>query len=143
MKISTKGRYGVRIMAEVAKSGAGSPVKITDITTRQGITVKYTEQICGILLKAGLLRSVRGAQGGYVLSKQPENYTVFEILNCLEGDLAPVACVNLNSDECERFEDCNVRTLWAGLNKVIVDYLVGVTLADLINTAPPEDYYII
>ena len=140
MKISTKGRYGVRIMADVAKNGR-SPVKITDISARQGITLKYTEQICGMLAKGGLLQSIRGAQGGYVLVKQPDKYTVLEILNFLEGDLAPVACVN--SDSCERFEDCSVRSLWTGLYKTIADYLGGVTLADLINTAPSGDFYVI
>ena len=129
MKISTKGRYGVRIMADVAKNGGDSPVKITDISARQDVTLKYTEQICGMLAKGGLLQSIRGSQGGYVLVKQPEKYTVLEILNCLEGDLAPVGCVN--SDTCERFEGCNVRSLWSGLYKVISEYLGGVTLADL------------
>ena len=141
MKISTKGRYGVRIMADVAKNGNDSPAKITDISARQNLTLKYTEQICGILAKGGLLRSIRGAAGGYVLVKQPDKYTVLEILNCLEGDLAPVDCVN--SDVCERFDDCNVRSLWTGLYKVIADYLGGVTLADLINTAPSGDFYVI
>ena len=141
MKISTKGRYGVRIMADIAKNGGGSPVRITDISARQGVTLKYTEQICGILAKAGLLRSIRGASGGYVLVKQPDKYSVLEILNCLEGDLAPVGCVN--SETCERFDGCNVRTLWTGLYKVVADYLGGVTLADLINTAPSGDFYVI
>lgn len=141
MKISTKGRYGVRIMADVAKHGNDSPVKITDISSRQDLTLKYTEQICGILAKAGLLRSIRGASGGYVLVKQPDRYTVLEILNCLEGDLTPVSCVN--SDACERFGDCNVRSLWSGLYKVVSEYLGGVTLADLIDTAPSGDFYVI
>lgn len=141
MKISTKGRYGVRIMADIAENGHDSPVRITDISARQGVTLKYTEQICGILAKGGLLRSIRGAQGGYVLVKQPDKYTVLEILNCLEGDLAPVDCVN--SDLCERSEGCNVRSLWSGLYKVIAEYLGGITLADLINTAPSGDFYVI
>ena len=141
MKISTKGRYGVRIMADVAKNGGDSPVKITDISARQGVTLKYTEQICGILSKGGLLRSIRGAQGGYVLVKQPEKYTVLEILNCLEGDLAPVGCVN--SDLCERFEGCSVRSLWSGLYKVVEEYLGGVTLADLVSAASSGDFYVI
>ena len=141
MKISTKGRYGVRIMADIAACGQDAPVRITDISARQGVTLKYTEQICGLLAKAGLLRSIRGAQGGYMLTKQPENYTVLEILNCLEGDLVPVGCVN--SGECDRIECCTTRSLWAGLYKVVEDYLGKITVADLINGAPAGDFYVI
>ena len=93
MKISTKGRYGVRIMLDVAKNGGGQPVRITDIAERQNISVKYTEQITGSLVKCGLLRSVRGPQGGYLLVKDAGDYTVWEILLHMEGDPAPVDCV--------------------------------------------------
>ena len=129
MKISTKGRYGLRIMLDVARNDAQGPVSIPDIAKRQSISAKYTEQITGALVKCGLLRSVRGPQGGYVLLKQPSEYTVWEILLKTEGDLSPVECVN--SLSCNRAESCTTRKLWQGLDDCIHSYLSNITLQDL------------
>lgn len=98
MKISTKGRYGVKIMLDIAQNGTDSPVKISDISARQNISTKYTEQITGNLARSGLVRSVRGAQGGYVLAKKASDYTVGEILRKTEGDLAPELSANYERD---------------------------------------------
>ena len=132
MKISTKGRYGVRIMLDVAKNCGGQPVRIIDIAERQNLTVKYTEQITSSLVKCGLLRSVRGSQGGYLLVKPPEDYTVWEILQHMEGDLAPVDCVT-QSAACSSSQTCVTRKLWSGLYEAERNYLVSVTLKDLEN----------
>lgn len=140
MRISTKGRYGVRIMLDIAKNGFDLPVRIADISARQGISVKYTEQITGILVKSGLLKSVRGASGGYLLAKAPAEYTVGEILRKTEGDLAPVDCVN--GGECERAEACAVQQFWNGLYDLINGYVDGVTLQDLSDRSPNgSDFY--
>lgn len=132
MKISTKGRYGVRIMLDIAQNTGGSPVRIADISARQGISVKYAEQITGLLVRGGLLRSVRGAQGGYVLTKEPREYTAAEILRAAEGDFTPVECVS-DAARCGRSASCATRGLWCGLYAAVSEYLSGVTLRDIID----------
>lgn len=140
MKISTKGRYGVWIMIDIAQFGAGTPVKIADIALRQGLSVKYTEQITGNLVKCGLLRSVRGAQGGYELIKSPDKYTIGEILRNTEGDISLVDCNPLSN--CPHGEGCLTKNLWQGLNACINNYLDGITLQDLIDSnTNAADFY--
>ena len=142
MLISTKGRYAVRIMLDVALNGGGA-VRVADISLRQGITPKYAEQITSLLVKAGLLRSVRGACGGYYLAKSPEEYKISEILYKTEGDLAPVDCI-AGGRHCSREESCASKALWDGLYRVMNDYLEGITLKDLMQRAVPasDDYCI-
>lgn len=137
MKISTKGRYGVRIMIDIALHLGDAPVRLSDISARQGVTLKYTEQITGMLVKGGLLRSVRGASGGYVLAKAPDEYTAGEILRCTEGEFSP-------DDDFPPYQggSCAAQKLWEGLYRRINEYLDGVTLQDLIDWSPdPADYY--
>ncbi len=142
MKISTKGRYGVWIMIDVAQNNTGLPVRIADISSRQGISVKYTEQITGILVKSGLLKSVRGAQGGYELVKSPSEYTVGEILRKTEGDISLVDCSPTSN--CPHGAACTTRKLWQGLNECINNYLEGITLQDLADSNPnSSDFYCI
>ena len=129
MKISTKGRYGLRIMLDIA--AAGGVVAIRDISERQGISVKYTEQIAGMLVRCGLVRSVRGPQGGYALIKPAEQYSVLEILEKCEGDITPVECVI--SAECPRAEGCATKKLWSGLYSRITGYLGGISLQNLVE----------
>lgn len=131
MKVSTKGRYALRIMIDVAENCADGPVKITDISARQGVSAKYTEQLTGMLVRRGLLRSVRGFQGGYVLVKGPEKYTAGEILRSAEGDLSPVGCVS--AETCPRAAGCKTQRLWAGLYDSVNSYLDGITLQSLIS----------
>lgn len=138
MKISTKGRYGVKIMLDIAQNGTDFPVKISDISARQNISTKYTEQITGNLARSGLVRSVRGAQGGYVLAKKASAYTVGEILRKTEGDLAPV--VGIKDGEGEG--GYAVNKLWTGLYDSINNYLDGVTLQDLVDwEGNASDFY--
>lgn len=141
MLISTKGRYAVRIMLDVAQNGDKGSVKIADVSSRQDITVKYAEQITALLVKGGLLRSVRGAGGGYSLVKKPHEYRISEILYKTEGDLAPVDCV---TGECPRQELCATKGLWEGLYRIINNYLEGITLQDLLDSAynGADHYYI-
>ncbi len=133
MKISTKGRYALRMMVDLAIHRDEGVVALKDVAARQKISKKYLEQIVPLLNRAELLRTIRGYQGGYALSKPPEEYTVREILQVTEGNLAPVACLQSNND-CEMRGSCPTVKVWDGLNRVITEYLEGITLADLIKT---------
>ncbi len=134
MKISTKGRYAIRIMVDLAMSPRDEYVKVKDIAFRQGISEKYLEQIIGILSRAGILKSARGARGGYQLTKDPEKYTVEEILRLTEGSLAPVACLGDEENQCSRYDICASIELWEELYKLVTDYLKSKTIADLAET---------
>lgn len=133
MKVSTKGRYALRLMIDLAEHDSGDYIPLRDISERQGISVKYLEQIVTQLSRAGFLRSVRGAQGGYRLSRKPENYTIGEILRITEGDLAPIACLSDEIVRCPRESECATLDFWKGLHSVINEYVDGVTLDQLIE----------
>ena len=143
MKISTKGRYALRLMTDVAVHGGEELVSLKDVAARQGISMKYLEQIAGLLGKAGFLRSGRGALGGYRLTRPPEQYTLGSILRLTEESLAPVACLEETAEACPRSQQCRTLALWQGLDKVIHDYLESVTIADLIEQCPVGDDYVI
>jgi Rrf2 family protein len=132
MKISTKGRYALRLMLDVALHAEEKPVRIKDISARQEISDKYLEQIVSILTKAGFVKSSRGPQGGYKLMRKPENYTVGQILRLIEGSLAPVACMEGDVNECTRKEICATLLVWEKLNDAITNVVDNITLADLI-----------
>ena len=132
MKISTKGRYALRLMTDIAAHDGEGYVSLKDVAARQGISMKYSEQIAGLLAKAGMLRSGRGAQGGYRLAKRPEDYTVGSILRLTEGNLAPVACLEGPENVCQRCGKCSTLGFWAGLYAVVNDYIDRYTLADLL-----------
>lgn len=131
MKISTKGRYALRLMTDLANSGQEGYVSLKDVAARQNISQKYLEQIAGSLAKAGLLQSGRGAQGGYRLAKAPADYTVGEILRLTEGNLAPVACLVGPENRCERCGECSTLDFWSGLYATVNAYIDRYTLADL------------
>lgn len=133
MKISTKGRYALRLMLDLALNNTGEPVRIKDIAARQEISDKYLEQIISTLNKAGYVKSIRGPQGGYRLAKEPEKYTVGMILRLTEGSLAPVSCLEEDVNTCERQEMCVTLRLWQMLNNAISDVVDKVTLADLVE----------
>lgn len=139
MKISTRGRYALRFMIDLAQHGNNGYTALKDMSRRQGISVKYLEQITSLLSKFGLLQSVRGPQGGYKLAKKPSEYTVGEILRITEGDLAPVACLAQAVNTCPRVKECSTLCLWTGLKKVINDYLDSKTLEDLLSSPPPAE----
>ena len=132
MKISTKGRYALRLMIDIARYGDGGLVSLKDVAERQGISQKYLEQIVGLLNKSGFLRSERGAQGGYRLAKRPEEYTVGSILRLTEGNLAPVACLEDEENHCERCDQCATLDFWTGLYRTVNAYIDRYTLADLV-----------
>lgn len=133
MRISTKGRYALRLMIDIAINSADKPVSIKDIAKRQEISDKYLEQIISVLNNAGFVRSIRGAQGGYVLTKRPEQYTAGMILRLTEGSLSPVACVGDEGVVCERSENCATIKLWTELNEAINGVVDRITLADLVG----------
>lgn len=140
MKISTKGRYAIRLMIDIAQHGAdGENVSIKDVSERQGISVKYLEQIVNMLNKAGYLRSRRGSQGGYRMSKKPSEYTVGDILRVTEGDMSPVACLEEEENTCPRVTACPTLEFWQGLYKTINDYLDSTTIADLMREADKKN----
>ena len=139
MKISTKGRYALRLMMDVAAHDEAGYVSLKDVAARQGISMKYSEQIAGLLAKAGMLRSGRGAQGGYRLAKRPEDYTVGSILRLTEGNLAPVACLEGPENVCQRCGECSTLGFWAGLYAVVNDYIDRYTLAELLAEQTREE----
>lgn len=133
MKISTKGRYALRMLIDLAEHQNCGFVSLKDIAERQNISKKYLEQIIPIFNKSDILRTTRGSQGGYKLSKSPDKYTVGEILRLTEGSLAPVDCLRHDPNECERSAECPTLPVWQGLNRVINEYLDSITLQDILD----------
>lgn len=133
MKISTKGRYALRAMLDLAANDAGEYIPLKDIAVRQNITIKYMEQIIAMLNKAGYLKSTRGSSGGYRLAKPPRQYTVGDILRVTEGTLSVVPCLDNGSVDCPRSKQCSTLLFWEEFNKVINNYADSVTLQNLLD----------
>ena len=133
MRISTKGRYALRLMLDLALNNTGKPISLRDVAKRQGISDKYLEQIISGLNRAGYVKSVRGAQGGYLLSKEPREYTVGMILRLTEGSLAPVTCLEDDEINCERQAGCVTVILWKKINEAVNDVVDHTTLQDLVD----------
>ena len=133
MKISTKGRYALRLMLDIAAHDSGEPVRIKEIASRQEISAKYLEQIVAILSKAGYVKSIRGPQGGYRLTRKPEEYSLGDILRLTEGSLAPVECLEGETNQCTRAGDCITLLFWKKLDKAIREVTEGYTLEDLLT----------
>ena len=138
MKISTRGRYAIRIMLDIAMHQDQGAVAMRDIARRQQISKKYGDQIGMHLSQAGLLLALRGRQGGYRLISPAGDISVLQVLKIMEGSMVPVQCLETDPNCCERCGFCITLPMWTGLNKVITDYLGGITLQDLINQAPPQ-----
>lgn len=132
MKISTKGRYALRLMLDLAINYTGEYISIKSIAARQDISEKYLEQIITQLNKAGYVRSVRGAQGGYILAKAPSEYTVGMILRLMEGSLAPVSCVDEDENNCDRAAVCVTQEVWKKIQEAVENVVDHITLADLV-----------
>lgn len=141
MKISSRGRYALRVMIDLAEHIDGSYIPLKDIAERQEISHKYLESIMLDLSKAKLLDGRHGKGGGYKLNRIPEEYNVYEILQITEGDLAPVACLD-DMAVCNRAGECRTLSLWRGLYKLIKDYFSGITLADLMKKSGDYNYVI-
>ncbi len=133
MMVSTRGRYALRVMLDLAEHGAsGENIPMKDIAEREDLSLKYLEQIVPMLTKNGMIEGFHGKGGGYRLTRKPSEYTVDEILRYTEGSLAPVACMD-GSTPCERAPKCKTLPMWEELDEVVNSYLSGITLADLIS----------
>ncbi len=139
MKVSTKGRYALRFMIDLAEHQGEGAVTLKEVSARQDVSVKYLEQIVTQLNRAGLIRSVRGNQGGYLLTKPVRQYTAGEILECVEGTLYPVACMEQSPNVCGRAQICKTIRFWNGLYEAIQEYVNKYTLEDLIQDCGPQD----
>lgn len=133
MLISSKGRYAIRVLIDLAENADGQFKPLKDIAVRQGISQKYMESIMTLLSKNDCVEAMHGKGGGYRLNKRAEEYRIGDILRLTEGTLAPVSCLEEDAAPCERRESCITYPLWAGLNNVIVDYLDQITIADILN----------
>ena len=143
MLISTKGRYSLRVMIDLAEHQSEGYIPLKTIAERQEISDKYLESIIKLLVKARILTGLRGKGGGYRLTRQPEQYTVGDILRLTEESLAPVACLQPGSDVCARMAQCRTLPVWQGLNKLINEYLDSITIADLLQSGGAGDNYVI
>ncbi|MBD9218905.1 MAG: RrF2 family transcriptional regulator [Clostridiales bacterium] len=142
MMVSTKGRYALRVMIDLAEHNTRDYIPLADIAKRQEISEKYLESIVGVLSKKGLVESLRGKGGGYRLNRLPEEYTVASILKVTEGSLAPVACLENEVNTCPRAAECRTIDMWTKLYKLIDDFFEGVTIADLIRPDDGGNYVI-
>jgi len=131
--ISTRGRYALRVMIDLAKNGSGDFIPMKDVAARQGVSLKYLEQILPVLTKNRLVETAHGKGGGYRLTAAPEEYTVGQILQLTEGSLAPVACLADGAPACEKASSCCTLDFWKGLDEVIDNYTNSWTLADLVR----------
>lgn len=143
MLISTKGRYALRVMIDLAEHQDDGYIPLKEVAGREAISEKYLETIIKILVKANLLTGLRGKGGGYKLTKAPEQYTVGSILRLTEESLAPVSCLEPGAAACVKAAECRTLNLWQGLDKVINEYLDSITIADLMESGSAGDYYVI
>ena len=133
MMISTKGRYALRVMIDLAEHCNGEYIHMKDVVKRQQVSQKYVERIMTMLSKANFVEAVHGKGGGYRLNRSPDEYIVGDILRLTEGSLAPVACLDCDAEECERADQCRTLPMWKELNNRITDFFDGITIADLMK----------
>lgn len=140
--ISTRGRYSIRILLDLAEHNSGAYIPMKDVAKRQEISLKYIEKIMPLLRDGRLIDSIHGIGGGYRLAKPPENITLWDILKLAEGDMAPVSCLQKNAAVCERAAGCRTLQVWKKYYELTIEYFSGVTLADLAAEKPGNDYMI-
>jgi len=133
LKISTKGRYALRMIIDLAEHKDDGFIALKDIAERQDISKKYLEQIVPLLNKSNILKTNRGYQGGYMLAQSPDKCTVWDVLSLTEGNMSMVSCLETDDNTCPRSEYCMTLPVWKGLNKVISDYLKSVTIQDILD----------
>ncbi len=143
MKFSTKSRYALRLMEQLAHQSKDQYTSLKEISACQNISLKYLEQIVTPLSRAGLVKSVRGSQGGYKLVKDPCDYTAGEIIRAIEGSIATIPCLENATNTCPRCAECHTLTFWEGLDKVIIQYMDSVTLEDISSRGDASDCYCI
>lgn len=131
--ISTKGRYAIRLMIDLAEQNSDTPISLDSIATRQGISKKYLESIVKLLVTGKLVKGTSGKNGGYFLTRKPEDYTILEILKITEGSMATVACLEDGAEECPRMDKCKTVSMWKGYNNLVHEYFRNITIADLIK----------
>ena len=141
--ISTRGRYALRVLIDLAEHRNGSFIPMKDVADRQDISLKYLERIVPVLTQSGLIEGVHGKGGGYRLVKAPEDCRVGDILRLTEGDLAPVACLAKGAAPCGKAAECRTLGMWQKFYTLINDYFDGITIADLMKSSPAADNYII
>lgn len=133
MLISSRGRYALRVMVDLAEHDDGAYIPMKEVAQRQDISLKYLERILPILVSAKLVEGLHGKGGGYRLTRKPEDYRISEILRLTEGDLAPVACLECSAEKCKRTAECRTLPMWMELNRRVNEYLDSVTIADLMK----------
>jgi len=133
MLVSTRGRYALRVLLDLAEHKTDEYIPMKEVAERQEISLKYLEKIMPVLVKADMIEGVHGKGGGYKLTREPKEYTIKEIIELTEGDLAPVACLECGAKKCERKESCRTIAMWSKLNDMINDFFVNITLDDLLN----------
>ncbi|MCI5898148.1 MAG: RrF2 family transcriptional regulator [Anaerovoracaceae bacterium] len=131
MMISTRGRYALRVMIDLAENQRDGYIPMKDVAQRQDISLKYLEKILPVLAKNNYIQGVHGKGGGYKLTREPKDYKVGEILRLTEGDLAPVACLECGAEPCQRASKCRTLSMWSKFNSIINEYFDGITIADL------------
>lgn len=134
MLISTKGRYALRVLLDLAQHRADGYIPMKQVAERQGLSLKYIERIIPVLSKTAFVEGVHGKGGGYRLTKNPEEYRVGDILRLVEGDLAPVSCLECGAEKCERADSCKTLPMWTEFHALVNNYFDGITLADLLRT---------
>ena len=142
MMVSTKGRYALRVMVDLSEHNTGAYIPLKDIAERQEISQKYLESIMTVLSKGGFVDALHGKGGGYKLNRTPDEYTVGSILKLTEGTLAPVACLDSGHKKCDRATDCRTLPMWIELERLVNNYLEGITLEDLAQNISSGDYVI-
>lgn len=142
MLISTKGRYALRVMIDLAEQQKSEYVPLKEIAKRQEISQKYLESIMSVLSKNGFIEASHGKGGGYRLNREPQDYNIRDILCLAEGSLAPVSCLECGAEPCEKASDCRTLPMWEKLNGMINDYLGSISLADLMDKQPTTNYVI-
>lgn len=133
MMVSTRGRYALRVMIDLAENADGGYIPMKAVAERQNISLKYLERILPVLAKNNMIEGVHGKGGGYRLTKRPDDYRIGDILRLTEGDLAPVVCLECNAEPCAKTAECRTLPMWSKLNTVINEYLDSVTIADLMK----------
>ena len=142
MLISTRGRYALRVLVDLAEQNTSEYIPLKEIAVRQHISQKYSESIMTLLSKAGMVEGIHGKGGGYRLSREPADYKIGDVLRLTEGTLAPVSCLECGSDPCERADECRTLPMWQKYYEMTLSYFDGITIRDLMQVESGGDYVI-
>lgn len=142
MMVSTRGRYALRVLIDLAEHCGNGYIPMKDVAERQGVSLKYIEKIMPVLMKEKLIDGMHGKGGGYKLNRDPDKYVVGDILRLTEGDLAPVACLENGASPCEKAAECRTLPMWKEFHRITNEFFDGITIADLMRNEPTQDYVI-